>query len=90
MSYNHEPETAVRRHRAPLIGILVALVVAALAFVWWISTTPEEEGDVSQIESPAAPVGQPGARPGETAAPESPPPGSPAAGNPPPAATPAN
>lgn len=78
MSYNTDPERAARRHPAAILAIILALVVAGIALIWWMGADPVEEGDVGRIESPTAPEG------GAETAPTAPPPaGTPAAGSPP-------
>lgn len=58
MSYNNEPEREAKRHPAPIIAIVVALLVAVFAWFWWVGSDPAEEGDVTQTEAPATPTGQ--------------------------------
>lgn len=36
MAAPHDPEKEPRRHRAPIIGIIAAVLVVLLAFVWWL------------------------------------------------------
>ncbi|WP_134681730.1 hypothetical protein [Paracoccus ravus] len=78
MSHNTDPERAARRHPAAILGILVALAIAAVALFWWMGADPVEHEDVSRIESSETPEG--GANP-EPPGPA--PAGSPAAGSPP-------
>lgn len=75
MSYNTEPERAAKRHPGPIIAIVVALLVAAVAAFWWMGSEPADQGDVGRIESTEAPSG--GA---QDAAPGNPAPGTPATG----------
>lgn len=56
MSYNTEPERAAKRHPAPIIAIVLALLVAIAAGVWWMGAEPTSHGDVSRVESTAAPA----------------------------------
>ena len=44
MSHNTEPQRAAGRHRPAIIGIIVALILAAIAFVIFIPGAPEEDG----------------------------------------------
>lgn len=53
MSHNTEPERAARRHPAPIIAIIGALVVAAVLAFWFTRSDPAEEGDLSRIDAPA-------------------------------------
>ncbi|MTH79941.1 hypothetical protein [Paracoccus aestuariivivens] len=61
MSHNTEPERAMRRHPAAIIGIILALVVAGVALVWWMGADPVAEDDVSRTAMPEAPAGTPAA-----------------------------
>lgn len=57
MSYNTEPERAAKRHPAPIIAIVLALLAAVVAAVWWMGSEPADHGDVGRVESMAAPSG---------------------------------
>ncbi|WP_294925600.1 hypothetical protein [uncultured Paracoccus sp.] len=56
MSHNTEPERAARRHPGPIAGIIIVLILVAIAAVWFTRSDPSEEGDVSRIETPEAPT----------------------------------
>ena len=47
----HQPQVQARRHAPALIAILVALAVAALAFLFFGAAEPPAD-DVTQIEVP--------------------------------------
>lgn len=75
MSHNDNvPERAARRHSPAIIGILVALVLAALAFVVFGWTGGDDAGPARELApgsaaEPAAPVADPSAAPATTTAP---------------------
>ncbi|MTH64647.1 hypothetical protein [Paracoccus shanxieyensis] len=83
MSHNTDPERAAKRHPGPIIGLILAVLVAVAAFFWWVTSDPQEEGDIMQTESPAAAI--PGATDPETTSPATNTPADPATDPPAPA-----
>lgn len=73
MSHNTDPQKAAKRHPAPIIAIVVALVIAAFAAFLFIDAEPAENDDVSRIEA-GAETGETSAEPGaaELAQPDAP------------------
>lgn len=61
MSHNTDPQKAAKRHPAPIIAIVVALVIAAFAAFLFIDAEPAENDDVSRIEAGAETSAEPGA-----------------------------
>ncbi|MDS9468851.1 hypothetical protein RGQ15_14895 [Paracoccus sp. MBLB3053] len=71
MSHNTDPERAARRHPASIVGIILALVVAAIALVWWIGADdPAEEDAISSAVTTDAPDAASVADPAATASPD--------------------
>lgn len=62
MAAPHDPEKEPRRHRAPIIGIIAAVLVVLLAFVWWLQDetgNPEMPGEETYEEvTPPGTAGQ--------------------------------
>ncbi|MDO5705279.1 MAG: hypothetical protein Q4G49_09450 [Paracoccus sp. (in: a-proteobacteria)] len=48
MSAPHtDPERQVRRHRGPVVGMILIIILTAVAFVWWLrdeTDNPEMPG----------------------------------------------
>lgn len=67
MSHNTDPERAARRHPFAIIAIVLAVVIAAIAAIWFIARHPDDVGNGlrSDEAQPTAPVTTPPAPAGD-------------------------